>query len=251
MTAPIRPHPVLRDHYASLDDRPGYTRSLFQATASHYERIDRIFSLGSGGWYRRRALRRSGLRPGMRVLDVAVGTGLVARAALRVTGGRADVIRLDVSQNMLLEARRTLPILLIHANAERLPVAEASVDFVSMGYALRHVSDLIAAFHEFLRVLRPGGTLLLLEIARPDGRITHGLTAWYLGRCVPFLCRWLMPHSSSAALMRYFWSTIEHCIPPAVILDQLAASGFVEVACDTDLDVFRAYRARKPDLPPA
>jgi demethylmenaquinone methyltransferase/2-methoxy-6-polyprenyl-1,4-benzoquinol methylase len=246
MTAPIRSHRVLAQYYASLDERPSYTQSLFDATACHYDRIDRIFSLGSGGWYRCHALRRSGLRPGMRVLDVAVGTGLMAHAALRVTEGRADVVGLDVSQNMLTETQRTLRIPLIRAKAEQLPVAEASVDFVSMGYALRHISDLASTFQEFRRVLRPGGTLLLLEIARPQGRIMHGLTSWYLGRFVPSICRLLMPRTSSAALMGYFWTTIEHCVPPGVILDELAANGFVEVDCDADVDVFRAYRARKP-----
>jgi len=246
MTAPIKPHPGLREHYDSISERYGYTRSLFDATAGHYERIDRMFSLGSGGWYRRRALRRGGLRPGMRVLDVAVGTGLVARAALQVTEGRSDVVGLDVNQYMLAESQSTLRIPLIQANAEQLPVAEASVDFVSMGYALRHVSDLALTFQEFLRVLRPGGILLLLEIARPAGRTMHGVTAWYLGSFVPSLCRLLIPRSSSSALMRYFWTTIEHCVAPAVILDELTAVGFVEVGCDTDLGVFRAYRARKP-----
>src|ERR1700722_13472258 len=246
MTAPIRSHPVFAEHYASAAERPGYIRVLFDATACHYDRIDRIFSFGTGGWYRRRALRRSGLRPGMRLLDVAVGTGLVARAALQVTGDRAAVIGLDASQNMLTETRRALRIPLIQANAEDLPVADASVDFVSMGYALRHVSDLGATFQEFLRVLRPGGVLLLLEICRPDSRTMHSLSSWSLGRFVPFACRWLMPRTSSAALMHYFWRTIEHCVPTGVILDELTASGFVDVGCHTDLNAFRAYRARKP-----
>jgi demethylmenaquinone methyltransferase / 2-methoxy-6-polyprenyl-1,4-benzoquinol methylase len=245
MTGPLQPHPALNQYYTSLDERLDYTRSLFDVTARQYERIDTVLSLGSGGWYRRRALRRSGLRPGARVLDVAVGTGLVARAALQVTQQRADVVGVDVSRNMLAQARRTLRIPLIQAGAEQLPVADGSVDFVSMGYALRHVSDLASTFQEFLRVLRPGGSLLLLEIARPDGRTMHGLTAWYLGRFVPSLCGWLMPDTSSAALMRYFWSTIEHCVSPEVILDELTVNGFVEVACDTDMQVFRAYRARK------
>lgn len=246
MTAPIEPHSVFAEHYASLDERPAYTRSLFDATACHYERIDRIFSLGSGSRYRRRALRLGGLRPGMRVLDVAVGTGLVARAALQLTGDRADVVGLDVSQNMLAETQRTLRIPLIRANAEYLPVADASVDFVSMGYALRHVSDLAAMFQECLRVLRPGGILLLLEITRPDSRTMRALSRWYLGRFVPFACRWLLPQTSSAALMHYFWRTIEHCVPSRLILDELAACGFVDVGCNTEMDVFRAYSAHKP-----
>jgi demethylmenaquinone methyltransferase/2-methoxy-6-polyprenyl-1,4-benzoquinol methylase len=246
MTGPIRPHPDLGRYYGSLDERSAYTRSLFDATASHYERIERMLSLGSGVWYRRRALRRSGLLPGMRILDVAIGTGLVARAALLVVGGSAYVVGVDVSQKMLAETQRRLQIPLAQASAEQLPVADASVDFVSMGYALRHISDLAVAFQEFLRVLRPGGTLLLLEIARPGDRRLHQLTAWYLGWFGPFLCHWLMPRTSSATLMRYFWHTIEHCVPPEVILNELAINGFVDVACDTDLKVFRAYRARRP-----
>jgi demethylmenaquinone methyltransferase/2-methoxy-6-polyprenyl-1,4-benzoquinol methylase len=246
MTGPFRPHPSLREYYASFDQRPSFTRSLFNATAGHYERIDRMLSLGFGGWYRRRTLRRSGLRPGIRVLDVAVGTGLVARAALQLTGNRVEVVGLDVSPNMLAETQRALPIPLIQARAEQLPVASTSVDFVSMGYALRHVSDLTVAFEEFLRVLRPGGTLLLLEVSRPGSRTLHVLTAWYFGCFVPALCRWLMPGTSSATLMRYFWRTIDLCVPPEIILKELSLNGFVDVACDTDLEVFHAYRARKP-----
>src|SRR4051812_40137490 len=71
---PIRPHPVLSEHYMTLDARQGYVRELFDNTARHYARINQLFSLGSGGWYRRRALLRGGLRPGMRLLDIAVGT---------------------------------------------------------------------------------------------------------------------------------------------------------------------------------
>ena len=102
MTAPIRPHPVFGEHYASVAERPDYTRLLFDATACHYDRIDRLFSFGSGVWYRRHALRRGGLSPGMRMLDVAVGTGLVARAALQIIGDQSAVVGLDVSLNTLL-----------------------------------------------------------------------------------------------------------------------------------------------------
>jgi demethylmenaquinone methyltransferase/2-methoxy-6-polyprenyl-1,4-benzoquinol methylase len=247
MTSPIRPHPILTEHYATLDERPGYIQALFDDTARHYDRMNSLFALGSGAWYRRRALRRSGLRPGMRLLDIAVGTGMVARAALRVTANRLDMIGLDVSQGMLAETRRTLTVPLIQGSADQLPVADASVDFVSMGYALRHVADMACTFREFWRVLRPGGTLMLLEITRPDGRVRHRLAEWYLGCVVPLLCRFFMPRTRSATLMRYFWNTIEHCVPPFVILDQLSANGFVEVGCETSFGLFCTYSARKPD----
>ena len=70
----------------------------------------------------------------------------------------------------------------MQARAEALPLRDASVDFVSMGYALRHVADLAALFAEFRRVLRPGGRVLLLEIARPEGVFGHAVAKIYLGR---------------------------------------------------------------------
>ena len=248
MTQPLHPHPALTEYHATEPDRLDYLKSLFDGTAEYYDRANWLFSFCTGQWYRRRALRRAGFLRGMRLLDVAVGTGLVASAAHRVTGGEADIIGLDPSERMLHEARRKLPVPLIMGQAEALPLADSSVDFVSLGYALRHVSNLSTAFAEFHRVLRPGGRLLILEIGRPDGRIAYALAATYLGRVVPFLSRWLKPKSELAALMRYHWDTIEHCVSPETILAQLSKSGFSEISCETDLHLFRAYRSRKPTV---
>src|SRR4051794_18369115 len=186
---PIEPHPVMPDYYRDRDDRAGFVRGLFNQTAHHYDRINALFSMGSGNWYRRRSLWRAGLRPGHRVLDVATGTGLVARQAVAICGGRSRVLGLDPSEAMLAEARRTLGIPLIQGLAEDLPLADGSVDFVTMGYALRHVSDLTRAFREFHRVLRPGGTVLLLEISRPTRPAIWRLMNLYLGRVVPLVSR--------------------------------------------------------------
>jgi demethylmenaquinone methyltransferase/2-methoxy-6-polyprenyl-1,4-benzoquinol methylase len=191
-------------------------------------------------------LRRAGVQGNMRLLDIAVGTGLVASAARRVAGGNLDIIGLDPSERMLREAQRNLPIMLIQGQAEALPLADASVDFVSMGYALRHVSDLAIAFAEFRRVLRPGGRLLILEISRPSGRIARALAATYFGRAIPCLSRWLQPGSQLAVLMRYHWETVEHCVAADVIMAQLSSCRFCDLTCDTDLGLFRAYRALKP-----
>jgi demethylmenaquinone methyltransferase / 2-methoxy-6-polyprenyl-1,4-benzoquinol methylase len=247
MLQDLRPHPVLPAYYDSLEQRTAFVRSLFNSNAGEYDRINRVFSLGSGAWYRRQALRAAGLRPGMRVLDVAVGTGLVAREALGITGDRHGVIGLDLSENMIAVARRTLDIEFVQARAEAMPLADASVDFVSMGYALRHVPDLAAAFAEFARVLRPGGTILLLEIARPEGRIAHALAKFYLGQIVPVLCRWL-GRGGGREMMRYYWDTIDACVAPEVILAALRQAGLADVGCDTALGMFRAYTARRVEV---
>jgi demethylmenaquinone methyltransferase/2-methoxy-6-polyprenyl-1,4-benzoquinol methylase len=86
MTDVVEPHRELTEFYRGGLDKPGFVVDLFDRTATHYARAERIMSLGSGYLYRRNALLRAGLKPGMRVLDVATGTGLVARAA---RGGRA------------------------------------------------------------------------------------------------------------------------------------------------------------------
>ncbi|MFT8243691.1 class I SAM-dependent methyltransferase [Roseomonas sp. BN140053] len=249
MEAPDRvaPHPPLAEYYAGTGERVGFVRRLFDDTAPQYDRINAVFSLGTGAWYRRQALLRAGLRPGMRVLDVAVGTGLVAREAARVVGDPGAVTGLDPSRGMLAEARRQLPgIGLVQGRAEALPLPDGSVDFLSMGYALRHVAELGAAFAEYRRVLRPGGTVLLLEIGRPEGRRAHAAARFYLGTVVPALCRLTAPRGRAGTLMQYYWDTIEACVPADTILHHLAASGFEAVRCDTALGIFRAYTARRP-----
>ncbi|MCW8086844.1 class I SAM-dependent methyltransferase [Sabulicella glaciei] len=238
------PHGVLRDYYADAPDRQRFVQDLFDRTAGAYDPINNALALGSGGWYRRQALRRAGLAPGMRLLDVAVGTGAVSREAVRILGRPGDVVGLDLSAGMLAVARRNLPIPLLQAEAEAIPLADASVDFVSMGYALRHAGDLRALFTEFRRVLRPGGRVLLLEIARPEGRLALRAARFWLGRVVPAASR--LFGRRAALLMRYYWDTIEQCVPPAEILRHLREAGFAEVGCDVQLGVMRAYSARKP-----
>jgi demethylmenaquinone methyltransferase / 2-methoxy-6-polyprenyl-1,4-benzoquinol methylase len=246
--AGAEPHRPLTRWYAEPAERAGFVRDLFNGTAADYDRINGVFSFGTGGWYRRQALRRAGLAPGQRLLDVAVGTGLVAAEAARVLGDPGAVTGLDLSEGMLAEARRRLPggVRLVQARAEALPVADRSVDFVSMGYALRHVSDLGAAFAEYRRVLRPGGRVLLLEIARPEGRAAQALLKAYLGRVVPALCRWTAPRRRAGQLMDYYWETIEACVPAESILGHLREAGFAEARCDTSLGVFKAYSGRRP-----
>ena len=243
---PARPHPVLPRYYRTDADRAGFVRDLFDRTAPHYDRINQVFSLGTGGRYRREALQRAGLRPGAQVLDVAVGTGLVAREAAALVGPGGGVTGLDVSMGMLAEVRR-LGIPCVQGRAEALPIADASVDFVSMGYALRHVPDLVTTFREYHRVLRPGGTVLVLEIGRPDGRAAYLLAKFYLGGIVPTLCRLASPRAATGTLMSYYWDTIDSCVPAESILAALAEAGLTEVSLQTVLGVFRAFTARRPE----
>ncbi|HEV7265587.1 MAG TPA: class I SAM-dependent methyltransferase [Falsiroseomonas sp.] len=237
------PHRPLLRYYAAPDERFGFVRDLFNRTAGSYDGINGVLSFGSGAWYRRRSLLRAGLKPGARMLDVAVGTGLVAREAVRLLGRADDVIGLDVSEGMLGVARSSLRMPFVQARAEALPLRDAGLDFISMGYALRHVSDLLLVFGEFRRVLRPGGRLLLLEMGRPEGGLGYTVAKAYLGGIVPALSRFA--GAESRTLMRYYWDTIDACVPAADILRHLREVGFAEVGCETELGIFRAYTARR------
>lgn len=242
----LTPHPPLADYYTTAENRRGFVRDIFNNTASDYDRIESVMALGSGPWYRRRALQNAGLKPGMVVLDVAMGTGLVAREAMAIVGGTGRVIGLDPSVGMVGEARRTLNLAVVLGRGELLPLRSETFDFLSMGYALRHVSDIDAAVQEYFRVLRPGGLVCLLEITRPYGRLALNLLRLYMKGVVPLITRIVAQHADTARLMEYYWDTIAACVPPETILAALQRAGFENVRRKTDLGIFSAYLGNKP-----
>ena len=240
------PHPPLGPYYTSERERSAWVRGIFDRTAADYDRIERILGLGTGSWYRRQALRDAGLRPGMIVIDVGTGTGLLARAAAAIVGDPARVTGVDPSAGMIEHAKVPAGVRLLAGSAEAIPAPDNSADFLTLGYALRHVSDLGAAFTEFYRVLRPGGLVCLLEITLPEGRVSRALLKAWLKGFVPKLATVVAHERDTPLLMRYYWDTIAACVPPGAILAALAAAGFIEAERNTDLAIFSAYRARKP-----
>jgi demethylmenaquinone methyltransferase / 2-methoxy-6-polyprenyl-1,4-benzoquinol methylase len=240
------PHPVLTEYYRSDAEREGFVTSLFDSSARHYDRLCQLMSFGSGQWYRRQALLRAGLKPGMTVLDVATGTGLVARSALAILGDARAVIGVDPSAGMLREARRTCAAALVQGQVEALPFPRERFDVLSFGYALRHVTDLEIAFTECRRVLKPGGRLLVLEISRAQSRATRAILRLYFLHVLPALM-WLSTRSTPARMLsQYYWETIDACVPPETILEVLRRSGFVDVRRNVFGGLFSEYVAVKP-----
>jgi demethylmenaquinone methyltransferase/2-methoxy-6-polyprenyl-1,4-benzoquinol methylase len=240
------PHSPLSEYYGEERDRAGWVCGLFDRTAGDYDRMERAMALGSGSWYRRHVLARAGLEPGMRVLDIGTGTGLTAREAAHLLAGTAEVIGVDPSAGMMERAKVPAGVRLIQGTAEEIPLPGSSADFVSMGYALRHVGDLSLAMREFMRVLAPGGRVCLLEITAPESWLTRTALKIYMRSVVPLMARCMAAHRDMPELMRYYWDTIETCARPDLILSAMREAGFADVYRHLDLGIFSEYCGRKP-----
>ena len=241
------PHAPLTDYYQTEQDRQGFLKKIFDDTAPDYDRIERMMAFNTGSWYRRQALIRAGLQRGMKVLDVGVGTGLVAAQACILTGDPACVTGVDPSPGMMAASKLPAGMELVEGRAESLPFPDNHFDFLSMGYALRHVSDLSKAFAEFERVLKPGGRLCILEMTQAQSSFGNWLLKTYMRGIIPLLIRIISKQKASKIIWRYFWDSIEACVPPERVMTTLQAAGLTQVKRHLEIGVFSEYQAIKAD----
>jgi len=195
-------------------------RSMFDAIAPRYDLVNRIMTFRMDVRWRHRTVRALGLEPGATVVDLACGTGDLCR---ELSAQGLAPIGVDLSFGMLAAARTTAP--LVHGDALRLPLPDASVDGVTCGFALRNFESLPPFFSELARLVLPGGRIALLEVAEPPNRLLrfgHGL---YFGKVVPLVGGLL----SDPAAYRYLPRSVAYLPAPDVMLGQLADAGFDDV----------------------
>jgi demethylmenaquinone methyltransferase / 2-methoxy-6-polyprenyl-1,4-benzoquinol methylase len=195
--------------------------AMFDRIAPGYDRMNRIISLGQDGRWRRRAVAALGLPRGARVIDIGCGTGDLCRALARV-----DYLPVGVDRSAAMLRGAGTDQALVRADADQLPLADASVDGVISGFVLRNVVDLDALFRACHRALRAGGRFVALETATPAGRVLRAGHALWANRAVPLLGRLL---GGDADAYRYLPQSAAYLPPTGTLLDRLGAAGFVDV----------------------
>ena len=194
MQAP--PETSLRTRFARAGGKPVYVRRMFGRIAGVYDLMNRLMTGGLDGRWRRFAARQVALGPGERALDVGTGTGDLAIAVLRAGAPDARVLGVDFTPEMLAHGQAKMErlglsgqIALRQGDGEHLDLPDASFDACCSAFVVRNLSDMRQGFAEMLRVVRPGGRVVCLEISHPPSPIFGGLFRFYFGQLVPLLGR--------------------------------------------------------------
>ena len=173
------------------DEKAKKVAGVFDSVADRYDLMNDLMSAGMHRLWKAFTIARSGVREGSRVLDIAGGSGDLAREFARRAGASGEVWLTDINRSMLEVGRdrlidRGLLLPLAQCDAERLPFPSNHFDCVSVAFGLRNMTHKDAALAEMRRVLRPGGRVLVLEFSRVWQPL-RGLYDWYSFNVLPWL----------------------------------------------------------------
>ncbi len=160
------------------DDKAGMVRGVFDSVANRYDLMNDLMSAGLHRLWKRYTIDQAAVRPGNVVLDLAGGTGDLARAFARRVGKDGHVILADINAAMLRQGRRRLidagvsgNVTIAQVDAQNLPFEDSTFDCITMAFGLRNVTDKDAALASMFRVLKPGGKAMILEFSAPNKAI--------------------------------------------------------------------------------
>lgn len=235
---------------ADLSKSPGRIAGMFDAIAPRYDFLNHLLSAGIDRHWRSRAIRSMGLTGRERVLDLCTGTADLAIAARQARPGAACVVGVDFAGAMLAIAADKIrraglsrEIALVRGDATRIPVADASVDAVTIAFGIRNVEDPEVACRDIARVLKPGGRLTILEFAIPTTPLFRAAYLSYFRHILPRIGRAISGHDAAYG---YLPASVGAFASPDAFMNLLRKHGFTDVSADslTFGSVF-LYKARR------
>lgn len=215
--------------YPATGGKKEQMRMMFNRIAPSYDRLNHLLSFGIDRLWRRRATRRVAAGSPQAILDLATGTGDWALLLARQLP-EAEIVGLDLSSEMLEAARRKAArrrigdrLTFAEGDAEQLPLAEASVDLVTVGFGVRNFARLEQCLAEMHRVLRPEGEVAVLELSIPKNPLWRALYGFYSDRLLPFAGGLL---SGDRKAYRYLPASVRAFHAPERFVELMQAAGF-------------------------
>lgn len=215
-------------------ERSTYVQGMFDRIAGNYNLMNRLMTAGQDMKWRRFVIQRAALKPGDRLLDLATGTGDIAFEGLKQTPG-IKAVGADFSIGMMLVGK-DLPggdqVVWNGADALNLPYPDNTFDAITAGYLMRNVIDVPRAFQEQLRVLKPGGRLVLLDTSPPPHNILRPFILIHLKYMIPTLGR-LISGSENADAYSYLPESTQKFKTAEELKQIMKSEGFVNTAYKT------------------
>lgn len=212
------------------DEKVRMVGGVFHSVASRYDLMNDLMSGGIHRIWKRVAIELSGVRPGQQILDVAGGTGDLTSRFAREVGPTGKVVLSDINSSMLGTGRDRLldegvcgNVEFVLADAEALPFRESSFDCVTIAFGLRNVTHKERALASMLRVLKPGGRLLVLEFSKPTSEFLGKLYDAYSFGVIPKIGRLIAGDEDS---YRYLAESIRMHPDQDTLRDMMEDAGF-------------------------
>jgi demethylmenaquinone methyltransferase/2-methoxy-6-polyprenyl-1,4-benzoquinol methylase len=209
-------------------ERAAYVQNMFDRIAGRYDLMNRLISLGQDQRWRRFVIAQTQLPRGGSLLDLATGTGDIAFAALSAVPD-AQVVGADFSVGMMLVGQQRPGGEAVHwsgADALHLPFPSASFDAVTAGYLMRNVIDIPRALSEQMRVLKPGGRLVILDTSPPPNNLMRPFITMHLRYVIPLLGRMV---SGNPDAYQYLPESTQKFKTPVELVALMESAGFVGV----------------------
>lgn len=228
------PMPESSTHFGyktvSEAEKAGKVAQVFHSVADRYDVMNDLMSVGLHRVWKAFTIGRANVRPGMKVLDIAGGTGDLARAFAKKAGATGEVWLTDINDSMLRVGRdrltdKGLLVPTAVCDAEKLPFPDAYFDRVSVAFGLRNMTHKDRALSEMRRVLKPGGKLLVLEFSRVAKPLAPAYD-WYSFNILPWLGKKVAGDEES---YRYLAESIRMHPDQATLADMLTQAGLSQV----------------------